>query len=163
RPPARAGAARGGRGGGAGGGPASAPRGGCAGAQRAHLRSGGDRGRRRLRGRRRRRRARRGDRSDEAGRAGRARRHPRPRPLVVDFGTESARAVLVDCADGREIAASVEQYENGVIGERLPAPDGEIELEPDWALQDPRDYVRSVEAAVPRLLADANAAPDDVV
>jgi L-ribulokinase len=83
--------------------------------------------------------------------------------LGIDFGTESARAVLVDCADGREIAASVEQYENGVIGERLPAPDGEIELEPDWALQDPRDYVRSVQAAVPRLLADANAAPDDVV
>ena len=83
--------------------------------------------------------------------------------LGIDFGTESARAVLVDCADGREIAASVEQYENGVIGERLPAPDGEIELEPDWALQDPRDYVRSVQATVPRLLADANAAPDDVV
>jgi L-ribulokinase len=83
--------------------------------------------------------------------------------LGIDFGTESARAVLVDCADGREIAASVEQYENGVMGERLPAPDGEIELEPDWALQDPRDYVRSVQAAVPRLLADANAAPEDVV
>jgi len=83
--------------------------------------------------------------------------------LGVDFGTESARAVLVDCADGREIGTSVEPYRNGVIDARLPAPDDDVELEPDWALQDPRDYVRGFEGSVRRVLADAGVSPDDVV
>ena len=81
----------------------------------------------------------------------------------VDFGTESARAVLVDCADGGEAAESVYEYENGVVDERLPAPHGDVELEPDWALQDPRDYVRSLQRAVPAALANAGVAPEDVV
>jgi len=82
--------------------------------------------------------------------------------LGVDFGTESARAVLVDCTDGREIGTSVEPYRNGVIDARLPAPDDDVELEPDWALQDPRDYVRSFEGSVRGVLADTGASPDDV-
>ncbi len=82
--------------------------------------------------------------------------------LGVDFGTESARAVLVDCTDGREIGTSVEPYRHGVIDARLPAPDEDVELEPDWALQDPRDYVRSFEGSVRRVLADTGASPDDV-
>jgi L-ribulokinase len=68
--------------------------------------------------------------------------------LGIDFGTESARAVLVDCADGRELGTSVEPYEHGVIDARLPAPDEDVELGPDWALQDPRDYVHSLQTAV---------------
>jgi L-ribulokinase len=83
--------------------------------------------------------------------------------LGVDFGTESARAVLVDCADGSEVGTSVEAYEHGVIDARLPAPDEDVELEPDWALQDPRDYVRSFQAAVRRLLADTGVPPADVI
>ena len=43
--------------------------------------------------------------------------------LGIDFGTESGRAVLVDCADGSEVAASVYPYANGVIDERLPDSD----------------------------------------
>jgi L-ribulokinase len=72
----------------------------------------------------------------------------------IDFGTESARAILVDCADGSEHAESVHAYGNGVIDRRLPAPDDDVELDADWALQDPRDYVRSVQETVPRLLAE---------
>ena len=83
--------------------------------------------------------------------------------LGIDFGTESARAVLVDCADGSEVGASVEAYEHGVIDARLPAPDEDVELEPDWALQDPRDYVRSLQAAVRGVLAETGVSPDDVV
>ena len=82
--------------------------------------------------------------------------------LGVDFGTESARALLVDCTDGREIGTSVEPYRNGVIDARLPAPDDDVGLEPDWALQDPRDYVRSFEGSVRGVLADTGASPDDV-
>jgi L-ribulokinase len=63
--------------------------------------------------------------------------------IGVDFGTESGRAVLVDVADGRQLATAVYSYANGVIDERLPVPDHEIPLPPDWALQDPEDYIDS--------------------
>ena len=83
--------------------------------------------------------------------------------LGIDYGTESARAVLVDCADGTELGESVYVYANGVIDERLPAPHDDIELEPDWALQDPEDYVRTLQEAVPQLLAETGIDPVDVV
>ena len=79
--------------------------------------------------------------------------------LGIDFGTESGRAVLVDCADGSEVAASVYPYANGVIDERLP--DSDIELEPEWALQDPADYVRTLKHAVPEVLSGIR--PEEVV
>lgn len=88
----------------------------------------------------------------------------RPRyALGIDFGTESARAVLVDCADGSELGTSVHRYEHGVIDERLPAPDDDVELERDWALQDPRDYLRTYQVAVPALLAETGVSPVDVI
>ncbi len=83
--------------------------------------------------------------------------------LGIDFGTESARAVLVDCADGRELGASVEPYAHGVIDDRLPRPDDDVELEADWALQHPGDYLESVRLTVPRLLAETGVAPEAVV
>ncbi len=83
--------------------------------------------------------------------------------LGVDFGTESARAVLVDCADGRELGTTVYRYRNGVIDERLPAPQDDVRLEPDWALQDPEDYLRTLQEAVPSLLAETGADPADVI
>jgi L-ribulokinase len=83
--------------------------------------------------------------------------------IGVDFGTESGRAVLVDVANGRELATSVYTYRNGVIDERLPAPDDDVVLGPDWALQDPMDYVRTFQETVPNVLASAGVDPDDVV
>ena len=38
----------------------------------------------------------------------------------VDFGTESARAVLVEVSSGRELASAVHRYASGVIDQRLP-------------------------------------------
>ena len=88
----------------------------------------------------------------------------RPRYTIgVDFGTESGRAVLVDVADGRECATRIYAYENGVIDERLPAPHGDVLLEPDWALQDPADYVRTLQATIPPLLAEAGVDAADVI
>ncbi|HEY6058021.1 MAG TPA: ribulokinase [Candidatus Limnocylindrales bacterium] len=83
--------------------------------------------------------------------------------IGVDFGTESARAVLVDVADGRELASAVYEYSHGVIDERLPAPDADVALEHDWALQDPADYVRSFKEAVPRVLRESGVDPSDVI
>jgi len=81
----------------------------------------------------------------------------------VDFGTESGRAVLVDVADGRELATAVYPYANGVMDEHLPAPLDHVVLEPDWALQDPEDYLRTFEHAVPAVLAEAGVDPGDVI
>jgi len=40
----------------------------------------------------------------------------------------------------------VYRYANGVIDERLPAPRRDVVLGPDWALQDPNDYIETFQA-----------------
>jgi len=87
-----------------------------------------------------------------------------PRYVIgVDFGTESGRAVLVDVADGRELGVDVYKYRNGVIDERLPDPDGDVTLGPDWALQDPNDYIETFKRAVPGVVAGAGIDPAAVI
>jgi L-ribulokinase len=81
--------------------------------------------------------------------------------IGVDFGTESGRALLVDVADGHEVATCVHQYANGVIDERLPGSN--IRLDPDWALQDPNDYLEVFKRAVPAVLAESGVSPEDVI
>lgn len=81
--------------------------------------------------------------------------------IGVDFGTESARAVLVDTATGRTAAARVCPYADGVIDERLPHADRP--LPPDWALQNPADWVAALEQTVSGVMADSGVAPADVV
>ncbi len=83
--------------------------------------------------------------------------------IGVDFGTESGRAVLVDCADGSEAGTAVHEYRHGVIDERLPEPHDDVRLEPGWALQDPEDYVVTLRETVPPLLAETGVDPADVV
>jgi L-ribulokinase len=83
--------------------------------------------------------------------------------MGVDFGSESGRAVLVDVADGRPVATAVYRYSNGVIDERLPLPDRDIVLPPDWALQDPEDYLRVFRRTIPDVLRQAGADPADVI
>src|SRR5258707_12479165 len=61
--------------------------------------------------------------------------------IGVDFGTASGRAILVDVADGRQLATAVSEYSNGVIDEVLPLDERRVVLPPDWALQDPDDYI----------------------
>lgn len=83
--------------------------------------------------------------------------------IGVDFGTETGRAVLVDVSDGREVATSVYPYSHGVIDEVLPVPGSEVRLEPDWALQDPQDYIRTFQNAIPGVLAQSKVSPEDVI
>jgi L-ribulokinase len=81
--------------------------------------------------------------------------------IGVDFGTESGRAVLVDTADGREVASAVHAYANGVIDETLPGSG--VRLPPDWALQDPNDYLEVFRQAVPAALRAGKVDPKDVI
>ena len=81
--------------------------------------------------------------------------------IGVDFGTESGRAVLVDISNGKEIATAVYPYSNGVIDEQLP--DSKIRLEPDWALQDPQDYIRTFQNTVPAVLKQSGVNAADVI
>lgn len=81
--------------------------------------------------------------------------------IGIDFGTESGRAVLVDTRDGREVATAVHAYGNGVIDQHLPG--SSKPLPPDWALQDPMDYVEVVKQTVPAVLRESGISPDEVV
>jgi L-ribulokinase len=81
--------------------------------------------------------------------------------IGIDYGTESGRALLVEVATGKEVATAVHPYANGVIDERLP--DSPIRLEPDWALQDPHDYIEVLKQAVPAVLQQSGVDPADVI
>ena len=81
--------------------------------------------------------------------------------IGVDFGTESGRALLVGVEDGQEIATAVHSYANGVIDDRLPGSG--IRLEPDWALQDPNDYLEVFKHAVPAVLQQSGVSAEDVI
>ena len=79
----------------------------------------------------------------------------------VDFGTLSARALVVRAADGAEMGSAVHEYPHAVM-ERTLASSG-AELPPQWALQDPSDYVEALRQAVPAAVRAAGIRPDEVV
>ncbi len=80
--------------------------------------------------------------------------------LGIDYGTESGRVVVVRVGDGEQIASAIVPYPDGVIDEKLP---GGPRLGPDWALQNPRDYLRVVEKGVPRALKAGRVKGEDVI
>jgi len=81
--------------------------------------------------------------------------------IGVDYGTESGRAVLVDVATGEQVATAVHPYGDSVIDETLPGND--IPLPPDFALQNPADYIEVLRETVPAILREAGIDPDDVI
>lgn len=80
--------------------------------------------------------------------------------IGIDFGTESGRAVVVDCRDGHEVATAVHHYAQGVIDQRLPG--SKQPLPPDWALQDPADYLAVFQQAIPEVLRLSGIAPIEI-
>lgn len=81
--------------------------------------------------------------------------------IGVDFGTESGRALLVEVSNGQEVATAVHRYANGVIDEQLPGAG--IRLAPDWALQDPNDYLEVFKNTIPAVLEKSGIDPEDVI
>ena len=80
--------------------------------------------------------------------------------MGVDFGTLSARALVVDVETGRELGGAVMEYPHGVLQERLPngAP-----LPHGWALQHPGDYLECLQRVVPEALAQAGVNAAEVI
>ncbi len=81
--------------------------------------------------------------------------------IGVDFGTESGRAVVVRVQDGAELGSAVYTYSHGVIDECLP--NSTKPLPPEWALQDPDDYIRTFQQAVPAAIRQSGISPDEVI
>lgn len=81
--------------------------------------------------------------------------------IGLDFGTESCRALVVDVATGEEVATTVYNYRDGVIDRELPGSGRK--LEPDWALQNPKDYLEGIAATIPEALEKGGVASEDVI
>ena len=81
--------------------------------------------------------------------------------IGIDYGTNSVRALIVDCADGSEVAAAVFDYPSGHQGVVLDPADHNL------ARQHPADYLagleQTVSAALDRASAQAGFAADRVI
>src|SRR5207302_1744463 len=75
----------------------------------------------------------------------------------VDYGTLSGRAVVVRAVDGEPLGEAEHAYRHGVMSETLAATGAT--LPPNWALQDPDDYVDVLREAVPAAVAAAGVDP----
>jgi L-ribulokinase len=80
--------------------------------------------------------------------------------LGLDFGTESGRALLVDVETGEEVGTAVYQYPDGVLDRNLPEG---TPLPPDWALQNPQDYLETLRETIPSVLSSAGVSAEQVV
>lgn len=78
--------------------------------------------------------------------------------IGVDFGSLSGRAVLVDVADGHEIASAQMDYPHAIMDEHLPCG---RELPADWALQHPQDYLDVLAYTLPKLASAVD--PADII
>src|SRR6185436_6402538 len=79
----------------------------------------------------------------------------------IDFGTLSARALLVDVRNGRTRATAVADYKRGVIERTLPG--SKKQLPADTALQDPADYLSALEAVIRKVIRQSHVSPEQVV
>jgi L-ribulokinase len=68
--------------------------------------------------------------------------------------------LLLDPDTGEELSVGVVRYPRGVIDRELP--DGGGKLGPDWALQDPDDWVTVLEEAIAYVVAEGGVAPSQV-
>jgi L-ribulokinase len=71
--------------------------------------------------------------------------------IGLDYGTNSVRTLIVNTANGKEVASAVWDYEHGEAGVILGR-------DPNLARQHPGDYVKGAEVSIRKALADAKKA-----
>lgn len=81
--------------------------------------------------------------------------------LGIDFGTLSARALLVDVVTGEEVATTVFEYPHGVMDTFLP--DGKTKLMPDFALQHPQDYIDAIQFTINEIIVNTGIRNEDII
>src|SRR5436190_799010 len=67
--------------------------------------------------------------------------------IGLDYGTNSVRALIVNTANGKEVATAVWNYEHGDAGVILSR-------DPNLARQHPADYVKGAEMSTRKALAE---------
>ncbi|MCF2706036.1 ribulokinase [Arcanobacterium haemolyticum] len=82
--------------------------------------------------------------------------------IGIDFGTLSGRAIVVDAANGEQLGTHVTEYPHGVMDRTLTAGDNQV-LPPEFALQNPADYIKVLRESVPGAIKDAGVDPKDIV
>ena len=78
----------------------------------------------------------------------------------VDFGTLSARAVLIDLSNGMEAAVSEYVYPNGILTDHFF---NGVTMEKTTALQHPQDYLDALGITIRRLLENTGVDAADIV
>ncbi len=81
--------------------------------------------------------------------------------IGIDFGTLSARAVLAEVETGKVICDAVHNYAHGVIDSTLPLTGAA--LPPDFALQDPADYIEAFRNTICSVIKDSRVDPADII
>jgi L-ribulokinase len=79
--------------------------------------------------------------------------------IGIDYGTLSARALLVDVKTGRDVASAVYHYPHGVMDKSLAGKP----LGQDWALEHPRDFLDALCHIVPEAMRLADVSAEDVI
>ena len=80
--------------------------------------------------------------------------------IGLDYGTLSARAILVDIETGETIAQSIYPYPHAVMESHIP--DG-AQLPAGWALQDPQDYLEAMVDTIQNVVVKSKVLPEEVV
>lgn len=80
--------------------------------------------------------------------------------LGIDYGTLSARTVLMNCSDGSVAASCAMAYPHAVMDRSLP--DG-TPLPANWALEDAEDYLLVLKHTVRKVMEDSGIPKEDVI
>ena len=81
--------------------------------------------------------------------------------IGIDFGTMSARALVVEVESGNELAVAEYNYPHAVMDTFFY--DEETKLPEGWALQHPQDYVDALRTTVPETIKKSGVSVENII